>query len=49
MDIRRKPRSYIRSTDIRMDIRLDIGVTSIRVRSLLWISVDVRIIRHGHP
>ena len=28
---------------------MDIGVTNIRARSLLWISVVVRIIRHGHP
>ena len=48
-DIRSKPRSYIRSIDIRTDIRLDIGVTNIRARGLLWISVVARIIRHGHP
>jgi len=49
MDIRFKPRSYIRSTDIRTDIRLDIGFTNFRAWILLWISVVVRIIRHGHP
>jgi len=32
-----------------MDIRMDIGVTIIRARSVPWISVVVRIIRHGHP
>ena len=32
-----------------MDIRLDIGAMKIRERSLLWISVVARIIRHGHP
>jgi len=44
-DTRSKPCSQIRSTDIRMDI----GNTNIRARSLLWISMIVRIIRHGHP
>ena len=33
-DICCKPRSYIRSTDIRTDIRLDMGVMNIRARSL---------------
>jgi len=49
METRCKPRSYIRSTDIKADIRLDIGVTNIRARSLLRISVVVRMILHGHP
>jgi len=31
------------------DIRSDVGAANIRVRSLLWISEVVRIIRHGHP
>jgi len=43
------PTIKIRSTDIRIDIRIDIGVTNIRARSVPWISVVVRIIRHGHP
>ena len=46
-DIRSDPRSYFRSTDIRKDIRLDIGAANIRVRSFLWISVIVRKILHG--
>ena len=33
----------------RTDICLDIGVTNFRARTLLWISVVVRIVRHGHP
>jgi len=32
-----------------MYIRIDIGDTNIRARSLRWISVVVRVMRHGHP
>jgi len=42
-------RAPISVPPIRTDIRLNLGVTNIRARSLLWISVVVRIIRHGHP
>ena len=42
-----KPRSFIRSTNIRTDICLDIGVTNIRARSLLLDVRVVRITRHG--